>query len=130
MSLSPEQIQYQEDHASDTAIPRLIAVFIVCFVISYVGITFRFVSRRLSRTKLGADDWLMLLSGVSRVVPGYALLLSLILDYTALYDRFPFIKCSSDTSRSWTACHSHPKPRKLCFGMQSVGHATSANSRP
>ena len=65
MSLTPEEIQYQEANAQETAVPRLIAVFIICYVISYVSIILRFISRRLSNTQLRADDWLMLISTVS-----------------------------------------------------------------
>lgn len=109
MSLSPGEIQYQKDHASDTAVARLVAVFVICFVISYVAISLRFVSRRLNRTKLGTDDWLMLLSGASCLFLEVLLPLSLTFEYIALHDGFSFTERGPDPSWPWTARNPHPK---------------------
>ena len=119
MSLTPEQIEYQESHAAETAVPRLIAVFIICYVISYISVVLRFISRRLSRTELGTDDWLMLASAVSRISIGSVVNLTLISQFTALHYSIPFTQCISDSDRPREACDFDHRSEKLCLGTQS-----------
>jgi hypothetical protein len=65
-SLSLEELTYQKKHGSNTAVPRLIAIFILSLVIPYESVVGRFISRKLKKTPLKVDDWLTLLSLVSR----------------------------------------------------------------
>ena len=40
-------------------------VYITCLIIAYTGVALRFVSRRMKRTQLKTDDWLIVVSLVS-----------------------------------------------------------------
>lgn len=54
------EIMDQEMHISDDMVPNIIATNAVCFTISCVAVILRFVSRRLTKIKYEADDWLIL----------------------------------------------------------------------
>ena len=60
-SLPPEEAQYQlaRIHESKTAL--VVVTYAICLPIMVLAIVMRFVSRRIGRTKYGADDWVMLL---------------------------------------------------------------------
>ena len=59
------EVQYEEDHLSDSHVPQLIAVFTVSLAIAYSAVVLRLISRRMSRTQLKWDDWVICLSLVS-----------------------------------------------------------------
>ena len=53
------EIIYQKNHISDTQVPNIIATNAICFPIACAAIVLRFTSRRLSKIKYEADDWLI-----------------------------------------------------------------------
>ncbi|KAI4099961.1 MAG: hypothetical protein LQ345_007474, partial [Seirophora villosa] len=56
-SLSPSEILYQQAHAHEDKSPRIIAASAVCLVAAFLAVIFRFVSRRMIKTSLQADDY-------------------------------------------------------------------------
>ena len=59
-SLPPEQAEYQLAHLKDSRRVATLTAFIIAVSISLLAVILRFVSRRIARTKYGADDWIML----------------------------------------------------------------------
>ena len=59
-SLPPEEAQYQLAHIKDSRRVATLTAYIVSACISLLAVIMRFVSRRIARTKYGADDWIML----------------------------------------------------------------------
>ena len=53
------------DHLSDSKVPQLIATFVASLILIYVAVVLRFISRFLSKTAIGADDWIIASSLVS-----------------------------------------------------------------
>ena len=47
---------------SESEVPQLIGAFIACLAIAYLGVILRLISRRLKKTDLKADDWLIVTS--------------------------------------------------------------------
>ncbi len=58
---TPAEIQYQEKHAFDTQVPNIIATNAICFPIACTTVLLRFLSRRMSKIRYEADDWLVIL---------------------------------------------------------------------
>lgn len=58
-------IEYQLAHENQTRVPALIASGAICLSAAYVFVILRFISRRLSRTPIKADDWAIVLGLVS-----------------------------------------------------------------
>ena len=56
---SPAEIEWQEQQASDSLVPNIIAVNAVCFPIACIAVILRFVARRIAQVKYKADDWLI-----------------------------------------------------------------------
>jgi hypothetical protein len=65
MSLPPEEIHYQEQHASDNRQPDIIAAVAVCLSAAVISVILRLVARRLLKIRLQLDDWLILIALVS-----------------------------------------------------------------
>ncbi|KAL8945985.1 MAG: hypothetical protein Q9222_007558 [Ikaeria aurantiellina] len=59
-TISPEQLQYYEEHASDDRRPNMLAAAICGLILSYLAVALRFFARRTSATQVGLDDWLIL----------------------------------------------------------------------
>ena len=59
------ELQYERNHINDTHVPQLIVSFVVSLFLAYSAILLRLISRRLSRTQLGWDDKIIVLSLVS-----------------------------------------------------------------
>ena len=59
-SLPPEEAQYQLAHFNDSKRASIATAYIICIPIQVLAVIMRFVSRRIGRTKYGADDWIML----------------------------------------------------------------------
>ena len=57
MSLPASAIQYQEQHIADNKKPNLIAASVICLSAAYVAVVLRFISRRVARNILEADDY-------------------------------------------------------------------------
>ena len=59
-SLPPEEAKYQLAHVKDSKRVATLTAYVVSVSISILAVMMRFVSRRIGRTKYGADDWVML----------------------------------------------------------------------
>ena len=60
-----QSLEYQKEHINDTRVPMIMTSIIAWFIIAYVAVALRFISRRISRTALKGDDWCILGSLVS-----------------------------------------------------------------
>ena len=60
------EIQYEQEHINESHVPQLIGVFIASLVIAYGAVFWRLVSRRISRTGLSWDDWIIVVSLVNK----------------------------------------------------------------
>lgn len=60
-SLPPEEAQYQLAHIHDSKRKSIATAYIICVPIIFLAVIMRFVSRRIGRTALRADDWIMVL---------------------------------------------------------------------
>lgn len=49
----------------ESQVPQQMGAYITCLIIAYTGVALRFLCRRMKRTSLGTDDWLILVSLVS-----------------------------------------------------------------
>lgn len=67
-SLFPNEVQYQQAHIDEDKSPRIIAACVVCLVAAFLVVILRFVSRRLVRSPLQADDYTIIVSLVSESV--------------------------------------------------------------
>ena len=63
-SLPPEEAQYQLAHIHESKMASVVVTYAICLPILVLANIMRFVSRRIGRTKYGADDWVMLLASV------------------------------------------------------------------
>lgn len=61
-----QQINYMIAHKQDDKRAGIIASNVICIVAAYVAVTARFVSRRLVKAQLQADDWWIVVGLVSR----------------------------------------------------------------
>ena len=64
------EILFQEKHISDNKVPDIIATNAICFPIACTAVLLRFISRRMSKIKYEADDWLII-AGLVRISPLY-----------------------------------------------------------
>lgn len=64
-NLTPEQVQYYEDHAYQDRQPNLYAAAACGLILSWIAVVLRCLARRKSRAKFGKDDWLCIASLVS-----------------------------------------------------------------
>lgn len=62
MSLPQSAILYQEEHIGDNKKPSLIIASAICLSAAYIAVFLRFVSRRVARNALGADDYTILVA--------------------------------------------------------------------
>ena len=65
MSLPPAEAQYQLDHVHESRFQAIASSQIACLIIAFIAIILRFVSRRLSKTPIKADDWMIVVALVS-----------------------------------------------------------------
>ena len=66
-SLPPAEAKYQLAHIKDSKRVATLIAYVVSASLSLVAVIMRFVSRRIGRTKYGADDWVMLAALVFKV---------------------------------------------------------------
>ena len=59
-SLTPSEIQYQLSHASEDRSANIIAAVTTCLCLATIAVGFRILARRMMKTPLGADDWMIL----------------------------------------------------------------------
>jgi len=64
-SLPPAEAQYQLDHINESRLQDIVSSHIACLVIAVVAIALRFISRRISKTAIKADDWMIVAALVS-----------------------------------------------------------------
>lgn len=64
-SLPPEEAKYQLAHINDSKRAAIATAYIVCVPIIFLAVVLRFISRRIGRTKYGADDWIMVMGLVT-----------------------------------------------------------------
>ena len=60
--MPPEQLEYYEEHASDTVQPNLIATIVLGLAVACLAVILRFLARRMNKLPFRADDWLVLLA--------------------------------------------------------------------
>lgn len=58
-SLPPAEAQYQLDHVNQSQVSNIVSSHIACLTIAVVAIILRFISRRMSKTPIKADDWMI-----------------------------------------------------------------------
>ena len=112
-----QSLLYQEAHPDDTKVNRIIGSSVVCLVIAYASVLFRFVARRLSRASLQADDWWMFASLVSRKANHLSQptcnVEHLLVIHDNLFRTFTF----HGVSRIWTSCGAFQKHQAVYDGM-------------
>ena len=64
MPMTQEQIDYQVAHKNQDRASEIVNVHIILMVFTVIGVSLRFISRRL-KAGLGIDDWVMLAALVS-----------------------------------------------------------------
>ena len=64
-SLPPAEAQYQLDHINQSRVHDIVSSHIACLVIAVAAIILRFISRRMSKTAIKADDWMIVAALVS-----------------------------------------------------------------
>ena len=57
--LPPAQAAYQYDHVNESRASELVTSQIACLIIAVVAVVLRFISRRMLKTALKADDWMI-----------------------------------------------------------------------
>lgn len=61
-----------EAHIGDTKVPGIIVTTCICMPLVYIVVCLRFVSRRIGKVKLAANDWLILIAVVNAPVIKFA----------------------------------------------------------
>lgn len=61
-SLTPSEMQYQLAHASEDRSANVIAAVTIGLCLAFIAVGFRLFARRLTKTPLGADDWMIVVS--------------------------------------------------------------------
>lgn len=62
---TPDEIAYMQAHASDDRRAPFVGVNIACLVLAFVAVSLRVIARIKIGTKIGLDDWLIILAAVS-----------------------------------------------------------------
>jgi uncharacterized membrane protein len=58
-SLPPADARYQLEHINESRVKDIVSSHITCLIIAVVAVLLRFVSRRMMKTALKADDWMI-----------------------------------------------------------------------
>lgn len=66
IELTASEVAYQEAHIEDDSKLEIIVPTAITLAIAYAAVFLRFVSRRLSRTAIKADDWSVVIGLVKR----------------------------------------------------------------
>ena len=61
-ALTQQEILYEMEHIGDNKGPSLIAAYAVCISLAYVAVFLRFISRRIGKNALLADDWMVVVA--------------------------------------------------------------------
>ena len=59
-TLTPQEIAYQEAHIHDDRSKDVAVSHLLCLCLALAAVVMRFVSRRLGKVPLGADDWMVI----------------------------------------------------------------------
>lgn len=62
----PSEIAYEKAHVNQSRQIDIAVSNGICLGIAYIALLLRFLSRRLARTKIGADDWWALIALVGK----------------------------------------------------------------
>lgn len=65
---SPAEIHYQMEHIHESKASNIIASHVICFVLACIAVVLRFISRRIGKNAIQADDWFIVAALVSHVV--------------------------------------------------------------
>lgn len=57
--LPPAEAQYQLAHIHESRAKEIVVSHFVCLAIALVAVALRFLSRRMSKTPIKSDDWMM-----------------------------------------------------------------------
>lgn len=60
--LPPAEAHYQLAHVHESRVYDIVSSHIACLVIAVIAIVLRFVSRRMSKTAIKADDWMIVVA--------------------------------------------------------------------
>ena len=66
-SLSVDQLQNQLLHIHDNRAPQMVATTISFMIVSTISVFLRIISRRLQGLRLGADDYMIVVSLVCHI---------------------------------------------------------------
>ena len=58
--VSPTELEWQEKHVKDNAVPDLIAANVVCFSLACIAGVLKFAAPKVAKIKYQDDDWLIL----------------------------------------------------------------------
>lgn len=58
-SLPPAEAKYQLEHVNQSRVKDIVSSHIACLIIAVIAVVLRFVSRRIAKTSLKADDWMI-----------------------------------------------------------------------
>ncbi len=61
-SLTPSELQYQLSHASEDRSANVVAAVTTCLCLAFIAVGLRILARRMTKTPLGADDWMILIA--------------------------------------------------------------------
>lgn len=61
-SLSSSDLLYQQTHVNENKSTEIITACVICLTAAYFAVILRFVSRRLSKTSLQADDYTIIVA--------------------------------------------------------------------
>ena len=51
---------YEQQHINDNRVATLIASDVTCFILAFIAVFLRLLSRRIGKIKYMADDWLII----------------------------------------------------------------------
>jgi len=71
--LPPAEIEYELAHINQNRGPDMIVSSVICIALASVAVFLRFFARRLSRTQLWFDDYMMVLALVRKFIFGRGL---------------------------------------------------------
>ena len=62
MDLPPTEVQYEEAHVSDDDTATIVTAVATCFLVAFVAVTLRLISRRLKHQYLQKDDYMAIIA--------------------------------------------------------------------
>ena len=64
---TPAEISYQEDHYTQSRAHPVLVVCVTCFTLASVAVFLRLLSRRMARSSMAKDDFMICVALVSRL---------------------------------------------------------------